>query len=251
MEAIRYTCTKLINSNKQGILKCDADGYYEIVIGGLNVFNSVGEYYTLKGAQELFDASSILMRRIKSGTLSSEYEHPKRMPGMSLDDYIRRILTIDRKFICAHIKEVRLDLDYGKNHPELNNSQAVAIIGLVKPTGPYGDHLENSLKNKCENVCFSIRALTKDYIHRGQTYRVLNIISTWDCVNEPGISSANKYDTPSLESIYDQTITIPQLERIVESDRISSVATESSELAFFALKKLKENQNKSIIYNEW
>lgn len=198
---VRFTSTKLEARNKKGIIKPDENGYYDIVVGGLNTFNSMGQYYTLEGAKELFETSSILMRRIAGGNLRGELDHPKRLPNQSMDDYMHRLLYIDRDNEVCHFSEVWLDHDYGKNHPELNNPALVAIMAKVRPTGPKGYMLEQGLNNAKENVCFSIRSFTKDFMHRGRVHRVLAEIVTWDLVNEPGISIANKYDSASLEGL--------------------------------------------------
>jgi hypothetical protein len=224
--SIKFTATKLTNTGKVGNLKPDADGYYELIIGGLNTFNSAGEYYTLNGAEELFKQSSIFMRRVSNGCLKGEVGHPKRQPGMSMDDYVSRILSIDEGNVCAHFKEVWLDTDFGKKNPKFNNNALVAIMAKVKPAGPKADSLANSLSNSSENVCFSIRALTKDHYERGQTYRVLQQIICWDNVAEPGISIANKWDSPSLESMNDIIVREHSLKRIINHE--VPVATESS-----------------------
>jgi hypothetical protein len=180
MANVKFTATKLASKGKAGILKPDDDGYYTLVIGGLNLFNSVGEYYTADGARQLFEQSSTFMRRIKNGCLKGEMGHPKRLPGMSMDDYLRRIMTIEETNVCCHFKEIWLDEQYGKNHPEFKNPSMIAIMAKLKPTGPKGPSLQKSLDNPNENVCFSIRAFTKDYAVRGVINRVLDQVYSWD-----------------------------------------------------------------------
>lgn len=177
---IKFTSTKLNSSRKEGLLKPDSDGYYELIIGGLNTYNSVGEYYTADGARALFEQSSSFMRRIKNGCLKGESGHPKKLPGMSADDYIRRVLTIEETNVCCHFKEIWLDESFGRQNPQYRNNALVAVKAKIKPSGPRGEALRASLENKNENVCFSIRAFTKDYYQRGQTIRVLDQIVTWD-----------------------------------------------------------------------
>lgn len=225
MAIVRYTATKLKATQKAGVLKPDEDGYYPLVIGGLNVVNSAGEYYVLEGAKELFDQSSVLMRRIRTGNLKGELGHPKRVPGMKEDEYFSRIMRVDEGNVCAHFKEVWLDSTYGLSKPSANNPKMVAIMGLVKPAGPHADVLKTSLENRAENVCFSIRALTEDHFIRGINHRILRSILTWDCVTEPGISIANKWDSPSLETVESTFITKADVERAIKLP--SSVSMES------------------------
>lgn len=250
MSKVRFTETKLSATGKKGILTPDADGYYELVIGGLNTFNSAGEYYALDGAKQLFEESSIFMRRVRNGCLMSEESHPSKLPGMSMDDYISRILKIDEGNVCCHIKEVWLDETYGKRHPKLNNPNLVAIVAKLKPAGPKGQFLKQSLENPNENVCFSIRALTNDYYQRGQTIRVLQQIVTFDRVVEGGISIANKWDTPAMES-NEVPVTKSQIEKVAYQNN-SFVATEDSKLlANECLKAFETKQVPKPIYHSW
>lgn len=251
MSKVRFTETKLSATGKKGILTPDADGYYELVIGGLNTFNSAGEYYTLEGAKQLFEESSIFMRRVRNGALLAELGHPSKLPGMSMDEYINRILKIDEGNVCCHIKEVWLDETYGKRYPKLNNPNLVAIVAKIKPYGPKGQHLKESLENPNQNTFFSIRALTNDFYQRGQTIRVLQQIVTFDgCVSESGIAIANKWDTPSLES-NDVTVTKAQIEKVLYQNN-SFVATEDSKILMKeCLKVFEPKQTPKPIYHSW
>jgi hypothetical protein len=224
---VKFTATKLVGTGKKGVLKPDADGYYEMVIGGLNTFNSAGEYYTLEGARALFEESSAFMRRVKNGCLKGEVGHPKRVPGMTMDQYVGRILSLDETNICCHFADIWLDPSYGQKNPQMNNSKLVAIVARLKPVGVRGEALRQALENGPENVCFSIRALTKDYFERGQTFRVLNQIVTWDWVTEPGIANATKYHSPALEDLEEQQILRSAIERVAHSHG-SGLAIESS-----------------------
>lgn len=250
MSAIKFTATKLEGKGLQGLLKPDENGYYEIVIGGLNALNSNGEYYTLDGAKELFQESNAFMRRIKSGNLRGEFGHPKKHPNQTMNDYFNRIVTIDESNVCCHIAEVWLDETYGKKNPQFNNPNLVAIIAKVKPTGPKGTYLEQSLNNSKENVCFSIRALTKDYMSNGRVNRVLKQIISWDYVNEPGLALANKYDSPALESMTDVIITETMVNKAINNTAL--VATEDTKSLLIETKQIfNEVEFKKPISFKW
>jgi hypothetical protein len=76
----------------------------------------------------------------------------------------------------------------------------VSIIGLVKPSGPYGSFLQEQLDDPNQNVSFSIRSLVDLAAGPGgRTNKIITEIITWDYVSEPGISVANKYKAPGLE----------------------------------------------------
>lgn len=194
---IRFSCTQLQQSNKKGILRPNQDGYYTLPVGGLNVFNSAGHFYTANGVKGLFESSSQLMRRVKRGALRGEVGHPKQLHGQNEDDYLLRILSIDEKNVCAHFSELWLDFD---NYRDKNGKPMVAIMALVAPSGPFGDFLQKQLDNPKENVCFSIRSLTEDRMRGGVYERTLKTVVTFDYVNEPGIHIAEKFKSTGLES---------------------------------------------------
>lgn len=252
MSTVRFTATKLAAKGKKGILTPDEDGYYTMIIGGLNALNSTGIYYTLEGAKKLFQESSIFMRRIKAGNMKGEVGHPKRLPGWTDDDYLSRILTLEETNVCCHFKEIWLDESYGKNHPELKNPNMVAIMGKVKPSGAKGDSLKASLENPNENVCFSIRSLTREFFARGVKHREINTIVAFDCVTEPGISVCNKWDAPALESLDDALFTKLNFETVIETN-LHSVGMESTKL--IALEAYNASFSKKKVdlplYSKW
>lgn len=245
--ATRFTSTKLTGTGKKGILTPDENGYYTMAIGGLNVFNSSGEYYTAEGAEDLFKSSSIFMRRISSGCLKGESGHPKRTPGMTLDQYLNRILTIEEANVVCHFTEIWLDKDFGKKYPEYNNKDLIAIMAKVKPAGPKGESLKASFENPKEEVCFSIRALTKDFMHKGVNHRVLQQIVTFDNVVEPGIFHARKWHSPALESLTECNVKEMDIDTLVNSNK-SCIAVESTkELALETLSAIKKQSNIKLV----
>ena len=42
LNSVKYSCTSLAGVNKVGNLKKTEDGYYPLVVGALDVFNSAG-----------------------------------------------------------------------------------------------------------------------------------------------------------------------------------------------------------------
>lgn len=198
MEQVVYNCTSLAGSNKVGNIKPDCNGYYKVVLGAFDFKNSCGENYPFKSAKHLFDSSSSLMRRLRNGQCNGELGHPKKLPGMSYKDYIQRILEVREENVSHHIRSVIVDNssikdEFGKN--------VIAVIGEVKPSGPHGAILKESMENPSENVAFSVRSLVSQSMENGVMQKHMKVLITWDRVNEPGISVANKYESPSLEVI--------------------------------------------------
>jgi len=221
---IKFTNTRILNS-KENIIAPDQDGYYTLVIGGLNIYNTAGDYYEYEGSRELFEKSSAFMRRVQRGALRGEVGHPKYTPGMANDEYVNRIMNIDETNVCAHFSDVWLDFDKVKNK---DGTPTIAIMGKVKPSGPKASALESSLNNPKENVCFSIRAISAEFYERGETIRVLKTIVTFDYVNEPGIAIAEKYNSPALENLSEHIVLKADFIRAMDSSKSSLVATESS-----------------------
>lgn len=226
MSSITFGCTALMGVNKVGVLKPDADGYYEVVLGALDFNNSVGAVYPEKSAREIFKSSSGFMRRIANGMCRGEYGHPKREPGMRFEDFLRRIMTIEETRVSHHIKEVRVDHTSVKHE----GRPVIAIIGKVRPCGPFGAALKEQLENPHENVAFSIRSITNDEYVSGKLHKHLAEICTWDYVTEPGISVANKYKAPALESLQEVPASLSVLRGVVDSDTMKGIGFESSQM---------------------
>lgn len=223
MNSIKFVCTALAGLNKSGNLKPDENGYYKVVLGALNMFNSAGEFYAYEPAKALFENSSQLMRRCAKGALRGEYGHPKPMPGQSANEFANRVMSIWEDKVSHHIMDLELDFNSikdGKGNP------IIAIIGKVLPAGPHGAALERSLKNPNENVCFSIRAFTDDHRMGGIVHRHLKTVVTWDYVNEPGLSVAEKWQSPALEGQFDRTFSRGDIERAQQPTQLG-IAQES------------------------
>lgn len=222
--SIHFTCTALVGLNKGGELKPDSDGYRKVVLGALGIYNSAGEYYTTHAIEEIFN-SSLFKDRVNQGRLRSELGHPKIRPNETERSFLSRIYQIEEKNVCAHIKEVYIDLTSVKDN---NDQPVVAIIGKVIPSGPYADTLEKQFNNPNENVCFSVRGLSDDVVIRGINNKSLKQIITWDNVNDPGISVANKFKSPALESLNQYIFSRQTIESFASNTVPTSVALESA-----------------------
>lgn len=208
-QRVSIGCTMLLGTDKKGILKPDADGYYTVVLGAYGAFNSANMFYDLASAAVFFQPGSPLIRMIEKGVLRGEYKHPEpgpRRPGQTEQqanmEYVSRIRRIDENRIGFHIRKVYLrgGVTDDKGRP------ITEVIGEVRPSGPFGQVVKDALDNPHENVYFSVRSLTVDDMQRGIKYT--RDIVTWDFVNEGGIYNANKYGSPALESIAETEVKI-------------------------------------------
>lgn len=244
MATVCFSSACLKNTNKQGILKPDADGYYFVVLGGLNILNSVNEFYTAQGATELFQKSSDLMRCVTNGNLKGENGHPKPMPGEDEEAYFRRAMTIEETNVSHHIRSVELDTEFGKKNPKYGNPDIVGILGWIRPAGPHAAALKDALDNKHENVNFSIRSLTRNNYKAGRMIKTLEYIRTWDWVTEPGLPVANKYASPSLESFVDLGLSERILMSMIDNKRSPLSMESSNRMAHVALELVREEKAK-------
>lgn len=194
--AVEYSCQVLNGTNKQGTLSKNDKGYYDMIVGALNMTNNKGEFYDFNYAKSFFSEASDLVRMAEKSVLRGEYGHPKQ--GMLSDDkYVERLLTIEETLACCHHHRIYLDFDRFKDG---NGRPIVGIMSEIGPSGPYGDPLEKSIQNGRENVCFSIRCFSMPHKVGGRVIKEMKHVVTFDYVNEPGISVATKYNSPSLES---------------------------------------------------
>lgn len=200
MIALAYQSTLLQGTTKVGKIPCGADGYYDVVAGGFDTYNSAGAYYTWESAKPIFDKSSHFMRRVQNKALYGEYGHPDFKPEYTKQQWMARIYDVNTKFVSHHIKEYYVDTDVFKN---ADGRPMVTLFMRIKPTGPYGDHVAASLENPDENTAFSIRSITEDFVDPRTRIRVKNMLEviTHDYVIEPGIDKATKYNNPSLENL--------------------------------------------------
>lgn len=210
-----FANTILQGVNKAGVLKPDANGYYDVVLGALDVINSAGEKYVLTDvSRNTFSAGSALDKRVSEGLLKGEWGHPKASDYRNPLQFERRIRTIDEDRISHTISKVWLD------EIEYDGKRVLGVLGKVKPCGPYGKYLQEMLDDPAQNVCFSGRFYSnlRKNPRTGITEREIHTVGTWDFVSAPGISQAKKYASPSLES-EDFNITDCMLEQAYKTER--------------------------------
>lgn len=181
-------------SNSSEIEK-DNDGYYKVRLGAFNVFNSMGEFYTSEGVQDLLtNKNSFFYKRLKKGYLLGEMDHPSMKPGMNMSNFMNRIATIDGENVAFHVRDVILTETNERVNVAGNNGNVLLVEGWIKPSGPKGKYLQEALDNPDRNVAFSVRSLSKDVKIQGVTFKKTVAIVNWDWVFEPGISNINKFD---------------------------------------------------------
>lgn len=215
MANLRYACTALAGVNKTGLLKPDEHGYYRMILGAFNFYNASGIFYDHESSKHVFESSSSFMRRITTGNLYGEREHPAWEKGWSLDEYVRRIRHVDGTNVSHHIREIEVE-EHGLDS---KGRMVYVVYGWIKPDRDHGAALQSALDNPHQNVCFSIRSLIDDKWIKGECVRTVTELVTYDWVTEPGISLATKYNNPGLEC-FDSLIMMPGEDIIVPDDTI-------------------------------
>ncbi len=252
MTTVTYSSTALSNG-KKGVLKELDSGYYMQPIGALNVFNSAGQFYPLATARHHFEANSVLMRRIQTGNCRGEVGHPKRLPGQSFVEYVARIAQIWEDNVCVHFRKVHLDMSGSWKDRE--GRPMVAMLGEFCPAGAKGGSLRDAVNNGCENVNFSLRSYTNDVVSGNTMNKHITKIFGWDWVNEPGITIANKWQSPSLESIVDDIpITAELLNSVQRYAQSCGMGMEDSNFDFADVHKVLSDSghtNIQPIYMGW
>lgn len=229
--SVQLGCTMLLGTEKKGVLKPDADGYYTVVLGAYGAYNSANMFYDLASAAPFFQKGSPLTRMVEKGVLRGEYKHPEKQTGWSDLEYIHRIRQIDSDRVSHHIRNLKLQ----EGHKDEKGRPITVVIGEIRPSGPYGQVIKDALENPHENVYFSVRSLTMDDQLRGVKYT--KEIVTWDYVNEGGIYNANKYFSPALESFHEVQLTAMDLWNLEEEETrqralgMESAGTDYAELA--------------------
>lgn len=198
---IIFTYTKSDVLNKQ--IPKDDQGWYQVNLGALNAFNAHGHFYVAEGVRDLIENSdSRIGKKLREGYLEGEQEHPVYMPGMSKVDFLIRVMKIDPDRKSHHIKKIEV-VDSGVPVGGGFNGNVLNLVGWVKPMGNKGHLLKESLDDPEVNTAFSVRSLTDDvYDNRGTLIKKITTLITFDWVNEPGILTANKFDSKrvSVES---------------------------------------------------
>lgn len=220
--SMSFEVTALKGVNRVGNIKRLDNEYLEVILGALEFDNSGGAVYDQQRVERILSANGMFQKRIAQGYLRGEWGHPKEYDYPVYKHFVQRIHTIDERNWAFHIRKVWINPNF-----ILPNGQRIcAIMGEIKPTGANNEAFEKILANPDENLAFSIRSMATDRVIGGKIRKFIDNIITWDLVNEPGISCANKYMSPSCES----AVVVPVNVAVVQAMALEStaVAMESS-----------------------
>jgi len=228
-------------------LKPDSDGYYEVVLGAFNVPNSQGVVYLGKPAMDILNnPDSVINKRLSTGRLRSEADHPEVTADMTNGMIVTRQLDISNKCVCGFIKEINIiETDKSAGIPGIGN--IVIIKGKIKPSGAFGDALKASLDNPEEDTCFSVRSFAKELFIGSTKCRRNTEIVTYDWVNAPGIKYASKLHKLAIES---EDIIVLDLDEVTPEEVRLMCANESEDVKT-SLNRLFDTTYEEDVMSSW
>lgn len=190
-----YSNIALAGTGKKGILKKLDNDYFEIILGAFGAFGNGGWLYDTATAMAYIQRNPQFIDMMQKGRCRSEWGHPRRLPGMTDQEWFIRINEIMESNTSSHIRRISTSMDTVVDE---KGRKVVAIIGEVRASGPKADEFRRQLENPYEDVNYSIRCFAAKNFTSMRKH--INRIITWDNVFEPGIGVATKYNTPSMES---------------------------------------------------
>lgn len=247
-DKISFSYVKTGAQNKQVV----KDGeYYLVNLGGFNCYNRSGAFYLADGVKDLvMNKSGAFHRRMSEGYLKGEAGHPAYVPGMSTLEFYERNLQIDLARVSHIIRDVEF---HDTKTPSGRGGNVIQVKGWVRPAGgSLGDALRADLEDPETNVAFSIRCFTKDENIGGVTIKKVLQIVTWDWVTEPGIKTANKFDTIlGTESLSIPSVTLEEFKSLGNRPGLSTES--SAELLRDTINRYNQTRlvNNVNILNKW
>lgn len=201
MSTLTFTTNKAILKGKQGKLRQDGKGSFEIMVGAYNVPNNSDETYLFTKRVENLFVKSTMMEKFNKNQLFGEADHP------SLDDFRAKTrsekdavaLWINRlgRIAAAKISHQITSIRWEKLDQVINGRPVYGVYCGIKPMNPV---LAQSLADPEQNTAFSVRSFVNRTMKLGEIFCEAKDIITYDWVPHGGIPQATKYSTPSLES---------------------------------------------------
>ena len=181
------------NGRKLGRIRPDEDGYYEMPLAVLGTVTDNRTYYEVEDfVAQLTAPDSFVYRCLTDGKLYGEYGHPLILL-LPDDQKLPRLMAIDEKNVSHHIKRIRTG--------EVLENGGRILYGLVKPFGPFGNQLKDSLDDPCLNTSFSLRSIAHSRQEGNITRRRIKHLVTFDYVCAGGYGEASKRFAPAVETL--------------------------------------------------
>lgn len=193
----QYACISYPGVNQTKGMKANADGYWDVVVGGFDLTNPAGEYFPMTDAvKRIFeDDFSLIRKRLLNNQLYSEYGHPK-LAGLNNQQILQRIAHIEETMRCNFIRSITL-----KAAKDDQGTDFIAVWANITPAGPYAEPLLKSMTNPDENVAWSVRSFSKPGFYKGRAATILTDVVNYDNVTSPGVAQATQFKTATMQSL--------------------------------------------------
>lgn len=221
MSELVFTIDRSQLEGKQGELKPDSEGYYEILAGAYNLATTAGEIYEFtKKVQNLF-VKSTMITKLKKGQLFGEKNHPAldvyRIPGRPIDEAISLWLSRLSRIDMANLAFIAKNVRFAPLPNKVDGRTVYAVYLTLKPLCP---EMLASIQDKNSNTALSVRSFVNRRYHMGEVLVETKDIVCYDWVPSGGISIATKWNSPGLED--DNSIIIPEQEPIYTGGAIET-----------------------------
>jgi hypothetical protein len=172
---------KTMNNKDMRAVKPDSNGVYKgLPLGVIGQASRNGSEYDVESMVfALSNPASIFYKKLTEGNLRGEYGHPVVKDKSD----IIRIAQVDPKCISHAITGIQTKKGEGYT----------MIYGDIKPCGPYGKYLKETLEDDQLTTSFSLRSLCdKPTTKPGNIqYKVVRALVTFDAVDMPGFEMAS------------------------------------------------------------
>ena len=187
VDRVTFTVETLFvrDGQKLGRLRSGEDGYYEnFPMAALGVATRNNTYYDVSEfVDQITNPETYFNRMLADGTLYGEYGHPT-IAGMDHAAQLNRLSVIAEDRVSHHFRRISTG--------NMLESGGRLITADIKPSGPYGKYLQESLEEPHMNTAFSLRSITMDRVERGLVRRKMRKLVTFDAVAAGGYAEASK-----------------------------------------------------------
>jgi len=199
----------MLEGGNKKALKPNKDGVYQglcmMVLG--NQPSQNGKIYEPSSMLDaITNPDSCCCKKLKAGGLFGEYGHPL----IYNESELSRIATIDMTKV-SHVV-VRL---YTGETTEKGNTP---VYGDVKPFGPYGEYLKESLESPVLNTAFSLRSLVEKTGTSPEGYVIQRVMALvcFDAVDVGGYRAASKVAPSSAVETLDIAINPSKNQKVLQ-----------------------------------
>lgn len=207
------------NGRKLGMIRPDEHGYYTVPMAVFGTVTDNRTYYEVEEfVHHITSPDSSFNKLLTDGKLMGELGHPM-IALLPEDKQLIRLMLIDEKQVSHNIGKLWTG--------EKLETGGKIVYGKVKPTGPNGDYLKQSLDDPCLNTSFSLRSIAQSRQENGITIRKIRQLITFDYVNGGGYQEAAKRYSPGVES---SRIDIPLDAKLIRETAAAMETVNNTEL---------------------